>query len=188
MDNQVQPSKSREITLFLWETLKIVVIALIIIIPIRYFVAQPFFVKGASMEPSFEDGDYLVINEISYRLSEPKRGDVVVLRYPEDPSQFFIKRIIGLPEETIEIKDNQVIIYNQDNPLGVTLDESSYLANYQMTEPNSKIKLDADEYFVLGDNRIASLDSRRFGPVKETFLIGKTFLRAWPLSRFTLLK
>ena len=94
--------------LFLWEIIKITILALVIILPIRYFIAQPFFVKGASMEPTFEDGNYLIINEISYRFSEPQRGDIIVFRFPEDPKQFFIKRIIALPNETIEIKKNQI--------------------------------------------------------------------------------
>ena len=82
-----------EVWLFVWETVKIVLISLAIIIPIRYYIAQPFFVKGASMESAFQDGDYLIINEVTYRFSEPQRGDVIVFRFPEDPSQFFIKRI-----------------------------------------------------------------------------------------------
>src|SRR3989338_3846297 len=99
------PSVKSEVLAFVWETIKVVVISLAIILPIRYYLVQPFFVKGASMEPNFEDGDYLLVNEISYRFSMPERGDVIVFRYPLDPSQFFIKRIIGLPDETIEVKN-----------------------------------------------------------------------------------
>ena len=109
--NQKPPQRSRQEALaFIWETIKVVVISLAIIIPVRYFVVQPFFVKGASMEPTFEDNNYILIDEISYRFNDPERGDVVVFRFPEDKSQFFIKRIIGLPEETIEIKNDHVII------------------------------------------------------------------------------
>ena len=108
---------------FIWETLKVVAISLAIILPIRYFLVQPFFVKGASMEPTFEDGNYILIDEITYRFSNPERGEVVVFRFPEDKSQFFIKRIIGMPEETVEIKNNKVIIYNKNNPAGSVLDE-----------------------------------------------------------------
>src|SRR3990167_6829816 len=102
------PNVKSELLAFIWETTKVVVISLAIILPIRYYLVQPFFVKGASMEPNFEDGDYLLVDELSYRFSVPKRGDVVIFRYPQDPSQFFIKRIIGLPDETIEIKNNTV--------------------------------------------------------------------------------
>lgn len=176
-------SKKREVLAFIWETVKIVTISLAIILPIRYYLVQPFFVKGASMESGLEDGDYLLIDEISYRFNEPVRGDVIVFRYPEDRSQFFIKRIIGLPGETIEIKSNKVIIYNADNPNGFVLIEN-YLDSKQETLGNMLTRLDDDEYFVLGDNRLASSDSRRWGPVTRTLITGRAILRAWPFSRF----
>lgn len=182
--SESQNEKKREsLFFFLWEIAKIVVLALLIILPIRYFIAQPFFVKGASMEPSFEDGDYLIINEISYRFTEPKRGETVVFRFPEDPKQFFIKRIIALPNETIEIKNNKITIYNAYNPTGFILEESQYLDPNQTTEGKLGTKLDENEYFVLGDNRIHSSDSRRWGPLNRNFIIGKTFIRAWPFDK-----
>src|SRR4030042_4602587 len=112
---------------FVIEIIKVVIISLAIIIPVRYFLIQPFYVKGASMEPNFHDHEYLIINEISYRFSEPQRGDIVVFRYPKDPSQYFIKRIIGLPGEKIKIKDNKVYIYNEKYPNGLELNEEVYL-------------------------------------------------------------
>src|SRR3989338_5762863 len=166
------PSVKSDVLAFVWETVKVVVISLAIILPIRYYLVQPFFVKGASMEPSFEDGDYLLVNEISYRFSPPERGDVVIFRYPLDWSQFFIKRIIGLPDETVEIKNDTVKIYNKDKPEGFILDES-YLAPEQKTIGNSVVKLDDNEYFVLGDNRLQSSDSRRWGQVNRTLITGK---------------
>ncbi len=168
--------------LFVWELIKITVLALIIIVPIRYFIAQPFFVKGASMEPAFEDGDYLIINEISYRFKKAQRGDVIVFRFPEDPKQFFIKRIIALPDETIQIRNGKIVVFNEDNPSGFTPDESEYLGPRQITEGNLKMILEDDEYFVLGDNRLASSDSRRWGVLNKKFIIGKILLRAWPLD------
>lgn len=165
---------------FFWETAKIIIIALVIIIPIRYFVIQPFFVKGESMIPNFNDGEYLIIDEISYRFSDPNRGDVIVFRFPENPSQFFIKRIIGLPGEKIVIENGEVIITNKKNPTGFELEET-YLIE---TTPGSvEIKLDLNEYFVLGDNRDSSSDSRRWGPLAEHFIIGRAWLRAWPITR-----
>ena len=181
-NNQNLASKS-EILAFVWETIKVVVISLAIILPIRYYLVQPFFVKGASMEPNFEDGDYLLVDEISYRFSEPERGDVVVFRYPEDRSQFFIKRIIGLPDETIEVKNNKVIVYNAKNPGGVALVEN-YLDSTQETLGNMLLRLDDNEYFVLGDNRLQSSDSRRWGAVNESLITGRAFLRAWPFNKF----
>lgn len=167
---------------FIIETVKVVVISLAIILPIRYFLIQPFYVRGASMEPNFYDHEYLIIDEISYRFNEPERGDIVVFKYPKDPSQYFIKRIIGLPTEKIEMKDGQIIIYNKKNPTGKLLDESFYLDSVTTTPDSVKV-LEDDEYFLLGDNRQASLDSRRFGPIKKSHLIGKVWFRGWPFDR-----
>lgn len=176
-------SPKNELLVFVWETIKVVVISLAIILPIRYYLVQPFFVKGASMEPNFEDGDYLLIDEISYRFNEPIRGDVIVFRFPEDRSQFFIKRIIGLPGETIEIKNNRVIIYNTKSSEGFALAEN-YLDQSQETLGNMLVRLDGNEYFVLGDNRLQSSDSRRWGPVNRTLITGRALLRAWPFNKF----
>lgn len=172
----------KKIFIFIWETIKIVIISLAIIIPVRYYLVQPFFVRGASMTPNFDNGQYLVIDEISYRFEEPEREEVVVFKYPLDTSQYYIKRIVGLPEETVEIKDGQVIIYNQNHPQGMVLDESSYLAAGTITWGETKIELAPDEYFVLGDNRQASSDSRRWGGLDEEYIIGRVWLRAWPFN------
>src|SRR5665811_413934 len=93
-----------------WETVKVVAISLAIIIPVRYFLIQPFYVKGASMESSFHDHEYLIIDEISYRFRAIERGEVIVFRYPLNPQEYFIKRVIGLPGEGVQIKDGQVIV------------------------------------------------------------------------------
>jgi len=172
---------------FTFELIKIVVFSLAIIIPVRYFLIQPFYVKGASMEPNFYDHEYLIIDEISYRLGEPKRGDIIVFRYPRNPQEYFIKRVIGLPGEKIEIKNGKVTIYNSQNPNGLGLEET-YLTpgtkTYSLTE--DIIGLDGDEYYVLGDNRNSSKDSRSFGPVKETFITGRVLFRGWPFNRISL--
>jgi signal peptidase I len=136
------------------------------------------------MEPNFYNGDYLIIDEITYRLEDPERGDVVVFRFPDDPGQFFIKRIVGLPGETIEIEGNEVVIWNETYPNGFILNESFYLSKDQHTVGNMRLKLDGDEYFVMGDNRLESSDSRRWGPVDEDHIIGRAVLRAWPVDRF----
>lgn len=180
-ENQNYNTK-KELLAFIWETVKVVVISLAIILPIRYYLVQPFFVKGASMEPNFEDGDYILVDELSYYLRDVKRGEVVIFRYPQQPSQFFIKRIIGLPGETIKIKDNKVTIFNASNPEGIVLSET-YLAPEQNTMGTFTTKLDDNEYFVLGDNRLQSSDSRRWGPVNEKLIIGRAFIRPWPFTR-----
>jgi len=159
---------------FIWEISKIVIVALLIVIPIRYFIFQPFFVKGQSMEPNFENGDYLIIDEISYRLRAPQRGEVIVFKYPENPSQRYIKRIVGLPGETIEIKDGKVIIF--ENNQRKVLSESDYLSGNLMFVNYPKIGLGPDEYFALGDNRKSTWQ----GIVPQRNIIGRVFFRAWP--------
>jgi signal peptidase I len=171
---------------FIWDLVKVVCVSLAIIIPVRYFLIQPFYVKGASMEPSFFDHEYLIIDEISYRFGEPRRGDIVVFKYPKDPSQYFIKRIIGLPGEKIEIADNKVYIHPSKNQPKFILDESAYLNESVRTLGNKIWTLGADEYYVLGDNRESSLDSRSFGPVFRELVVGKVWLRGWPVWRIGL--
>lgn len=167
----------------IWEIAKIVIIALAIVVPIRYFLFQPFIVKGQSMEPNFENGDYLIIDEISYRFREPQRGEVIVFKYPQKPSQRFIKRIIALPGETVEIENGKVIIYKNGKPQ--ILDESDYLFSFLQTAGNIRVSLGEDEYFVLGDNRTFSLDSRRFGILPKEQILGRAFCRAWPFTALT---
>lgn len=159
-----------------------VLISLAIILPIRYFLVQPFFVKGQSMEPSFYDGDYLIIDQLSFRLREPERGEVVVFRFPQDPSQFYIKRIIALPGETVEIRGGKIFIWNSQRPSGFILNEP-YVKKGIVTEGVIRKELKSDEYFVLGDNRRASYDSRRWGAVKRKNLVGRVWLRPWPIAR-----
>ncbi len=168
---------------FFWEIIKAFLIALIIIVPIRYFLIQPFFVRGASMEPTFEDGEYLIIDQLSYHFRTPQRGEVIVFRYPNQPSQFFIKRIIGLPGETVTIADGKVMIQNSQHPAGVVLDESPYLSAEVRTGGQVTMTLAADQYFVMGDNRPASSDSRSWGPVPTKDVIGRVWLRAFPVDR-----
>ncbi|MFH1461264.1 MAG: signal peptidase I [Patescibacteria group bacterium] len=172
----------KKVFIFIWEIVKIVVISLAIIIPVRYYLIQPFFVRGASMEPNFDNGQYLVIDEISYRFEEPVRGEVVVFRYPIDPSQYYIKRIIGLPGETIEIENGQIFVYNQEFPEGRILDESAYLPLGRLTSGQVKVELNENQYFVLGDNRQASSDSRQWGALAENYIIGRVWIRAWPFD------
>lgn len=173
--------------LFIIEVVKIALIAAAVVLIIRYFLIQPFFVKGASMEPNFSDGQYLIVDELSYRLRDPNRGEVIVFRYPKDPKQFYIKRIIGLPGEQVEISDNRVIIYNGQHTSGEVLEEN-YLPDNELTFPNRKWRLKDDEYFVMGDNRTASSDSRIWGPLGKKFVVGKVFLRAFPFDKFTVFR
>jgi len=166
----------RETLSFFWEITKIVIIALAIVIPIRYFIFQPFLVKGHSMEPNFEAGDYLIVEEVSYRFRDPHRGEVIVFRYPQNPSKRYIKRIIGLPGETVEVRDGNIFLNNN------LLSEENYLQALLRTPGNILITLNENEYFVLGDNRFASYDSRRWGALPGEDIIGRAFIRAWPIT------
>lgn len=170
---------------FFKEIIKVVIASAIIVIPIRYYLIQPFFVSGASMVPQFHNGEYLIIDEFSYRNNAPQRGDVIVFRYPKDLSQFYIKRIIGLPGETIQIKNEQIVIYDKNKqlyPWGLLLDETGYLNKEGVTKGNIDLALEDNQYFVLGDNRQFSSDSRYWGPVDKKFIIGKVWVRAWPFN------
>src|SRR3990167_1161190 len=180
-------SFGKKALIFFWEIFKVVVISLAIIVPVRYFLIKPFYVKGASMEPNFYDHEYLIIDEITYRFSAPERGDSVVFRFPLDPGQYFIKRIIGLPNEKIKIADGKIYIFNQAKPEGEVLNEN-YLLPAMKTLGEVEVQLGADEYYLLGDNRISSLDSRIFGPVQRADIVGRTFLRGWPIDRIGVIK
>jgi len=178
----------KKFLVFVWEITKVAAISLAIILPVRYYLIQPFYVKGASMEPNFYDHEYLIIDEISYRFSPPERGQVVVFRYPLNPQEYFIKRVIGLPGEEIEIKGGQVWVYGPDKPEGFMLQED-YLPDDLLTysqsggESGQRVSIGLGQYYVLGDNRNASKDSRSFGPVNSSFITGKVLFRGWPFNR-----
>lgn len=165
------------------EILKIIVIAAAIVLPIRYFIAQPFIVRGASMEPTYNDSDYLLIDEATYYFRAPARGEVVVFRYPQNPRQFFIKRIIALPSETVALEGGKVKITKEGLDKETILDEP-YIPEDIKTIGDFSRTLGANEYFVLGDNRPASSDSRFWGALPKKYLIGKALFRAWPLTKF----
>lgn len=171
--------------LFIFDFLKVFVIAVAIIIPIRWFLFQPFVVTGDSMRPNFQNGNYLIIDELTYRFREPSRGEVLVLRFPNDPSQFFIKRIVGLPGDRIVIENGHVTIFNQEHPDGTTLDEK-YLPSNNITYGNVDRKLGPNEYFMLGDNRLSSSDSRIWGPLNRKDIVGRVYVRVFPLKEFDL--
>lgn len=171
----------KAVFLYFAEAARVVLISLAIILPVRYFLIQPFYVKGASMEPNFYDHEYLIIDEVSYRFHEPARGDIIVFHYPLDPSEFFIKRVVGLPGEEVEVQNGRVYVTPADGGARFALDESYLPSGF--TNGNDKVKLGAGEYFVMGDNRLSSLDSRAFGPVPEANIVGKVWLRGWPLDR-----
>jgi signal peptidase I len=177
---------AQEVLSFVGETLKIVIISLLIILPIRYFVVQPFFVRGASMEPSFYNGDYLIVDEISYRFGDPQRGDVIVFRFPQNASQYYIKRIIGLPGEKVEMRAGKVFITGEQDAAPWELKEP-YI-DPSRTSGDTNIDLGIDELFVLGDNRMASYDSRQWGALTLDYIMGRAWIRAWPITNVGVIK
>jgi len=155
-------------------------IALAIAIPFRYFIAQPFIVSGSSMDPTFADKQYLVVDEITYRFSEPKRGDVIIFKFPLETSKYFIKRIIGLPGERVVVEGPKTTIFNTEYPEGIVLPESFVV--YPSTK-TADVTLKDDEYFTMGDNRDKSLDSRYWGPMPKEDMVGRAILRLFPLTK-----
>jgi signal peptidase I len=168
----------------IWEILKFVLITVIIVVPIRTFIAQPFIVHGSSMENSFFENEYLIVDELSYYLRTPERGEVVIFRYPKNPSVFFIKRIIGLPGETVAIKNSRILIKQADGSWQA-LNEP--YAKGKTFSDTPEITLKAQEYFVVGDNRELSYDSRAWGPVKLDLIRGRAWLRLLPINRISYL-
>ena len=165
---------------FFREIAKAIFLILLIVLPIRTFVISPFIVSGESMSPTFESNDYLIIDKLSYRLFEPQRGDVIVFRYPGNPSVSFIKRVIGLPRETVHILDGVVTVTDSpDETNGVTLREPYIRYPKQDT---MTVTLGEHDYFVMGDNRYASSDSRIWGTLNEGFIQGKVISRLLPVS------
>ncbi len=163
------------------EVIRFAVMVLIIVIPLRIFIAKPFIVNGASMDPTFATGQYLIIDQVSYYFQEPARGDVIVFRYPLDTKKYFIKRIIGLPGETIALKNGKVFVKNRKNPDGMLLDEP-YLTAHSF-DTSEEVLLSPGEYFVMGDNRPASSDSRIWGPLEKGYITGRPLVRLTPLSQ-----
>ncbi len=163
-------------------TLTFIIILALIVIPVRVFVAKPFIVSGESMYPSFDTFHYLIIDQLTYRFAEPQRGDVIVFRYPQDTTRFFIKRIIGLPGETVILDNYDTIIENDEYPDGFTLPEPYVLSDHQLSS-HMRVTLESDEYFVMGDNRAASSDSRYWGALEKQHISGRAFVRLFPFTQ-----
>lgn len=163
-----------------WETVRFLFIALLVVVPIRVFVAQPFIVSGASMDPTFANGQYLIVDELSYNLGNPARGDVAIFKYPKNPKQYFIKRVIGLPGETVLV-DGQGKVFIKDKDGKITLTMNEPYIKYPKDDSVERT-LKAGEYFMMGDNRAGSFDSRAWGPVSRDLIVGKPFLRLFPLT------
>lgn len=159
------------------ELFKLVLLSVVIVVPFRLYVAQPFIVDGASMDPTFATGNYLIVDELTYHFREPERGSVLIFKYPLNPKKSFIKRVIGLPGEKISVTNGQVTIINAEYPEGLKLDEP--YVKFEKKE-SAEFSLRPDEYFVMGDNRLGSADSRMWGPVPKANIIGRPLIRLFP--------
>jgi signal peptidase I len=161
-----------------WEWIETILIALVLALLLRTFLVQPFQVHLNSMHPTLEEGDFILVNKLAYKLGSPQRGDVVVFMPPGGQVQKpYIKRVIGLPGETVDIKDGKVFVNGQE------LEELYALGSTSGGKFNH-LEVPEGTVFVLGDNRMNSSDSRYFGPVSIASLEGKTFLCFWPFSHF----
>jgi signal peptidase I len=174
----------------LLEIVEIIIIAVVAVFIVRTFLVQPFLVSGTSMSPNFSNGDYVLVDELTYRIRQPERGEVVVFHDPEDYGTYFIKRIIGLPGEDVLIKNNIVTIFkgNPSQPCtgsdGFMLDES-YLPSGTITSVNQGDdchQLSSSTYLMLGDNRPNSFDSRSWGALPASDIVGLVRVRLWPLD------
>lgn len=164
---------------FWTELFKLFLLVMLVVVPFRIFIAQPFIVDGASMDPTFHTGQYLIVDELTYRFEPPARGSVLIFKFPKDPSKYFIKRVIGLPGETVTLDNGKVSITNREHPEGFELEEP-YVT---LTKSDTAIyTLGDNEYFVMGDNRQGSADSRLWGPVPEANIVGRPIIRFWPPS------
>jgi len=175
---------------FLWDLFKTAVIVVIIAFGIKYFLVQPFIVDGNSMQPNFQNNEYLLVEKISPKLQNLKRGDVIVFHPPGQTNTNYIKRIIGLPGEKVEITGNKIKIFNKNHPEGVFLDEA-YLANNIKTvteKQDETYNMGNDEFFVMGDNREHSSDSREFGNLPKGNIVGRAWLNVYPFSKFGLIQ
>jgi len=167
--------------LFIYDVFKTVATVLGVAFMIRFFLIQPFYVSGPSMEPNFHNNEYIIVDQVTYRFRSPHRGDVIVFKWPQNIAVSFIKRVIATPGETVEVRDGQVYIYNKTYPNGVLLQEP-YINDSTLT--NVKRTLGKDEYFVMGDNRDNSSDSRMWGPVGRHLITGKVWVVIYPFENF----
>lgn len=185
-NNQKSESLIHPIGRLFWNFIQKIGLILILAIFIRYFLIQPFIVDGASMEPSFHNQEYILVDKLTYRLTSPRRGDVIVFHPPSQQTDSFIKRIIGLPGETIEIQNSRIIVNGQP------LNEPYLSYSDQLTELEDGLTtlertLGSDQYFVMGDNRGHSKDSREIGAIPKENIIGRAWLILYPLDNLALI-
>ena len=179
-----QDSSKKSLKAGIWEFVRFAVVVIAVVVGIRIFVAQPFVVAGTSMIPTFQNSNYLIVDEISYDFNNPSRGDVIVFHPPIDPSTYYIKRVIGIPGDTNTIKDSVVTITNAEHPNGEVLTEPYITPD--APGDNFSVTVPAGEYFTMGDNRPASFDSRRWGLLPRKNITGRVLFRLFPFNEINL--
>ena len=163
------------------ELFESVAIAIILAVLIRLFIFQPFYIPSGSMEPNLQIGDRIIVSKLTYRFSEPQRGDVIVFKFPLDPSRDFVKRAVALGGETVAISDSTLFIDGQPVP-------EHYLPPDLRFGDFGPREIPQDHYLMLGDNRNSSDDSRMWGALQEDYIVGKAVVIYWPINRISLLK
>ncbi len=191
MSSKTVPTEKKTFWQGVREWIRVIVIALIIAIPVRFFIAEPFIVNGASMDPTFSTGQFLIVDRLTYRFEQPKRGDVIVFEFPYNPSVYYIKRIIGLPGERVRMQNGRIFIEQASTSQKFALEEP-YIQSYHLSRdnivlPDTDKPLEPGQYIVLGDNRRESSDSRVWGLLDSKFIIGRPIIRLTPLTAITIL-
>lgn len=177
----------RNLWLFFLDFLETIVVSLAIFAVVYIFLFQPHQVDGRSMEPNFHNGEYILTDKLSYRIHPPKRGDVVVFHSPQDERVDFIKRIVGVPGDTLEVSGGHVYLNGTRLEEDYINDPGQVLAGRFMHEDQS-IEVTDGHYLVMGDNRLHSSDSREWGLVTTAEIVGRAFFRYWPASEFGIVK
>lgn len=188
---QQKQNKNSILKAELWDFIRTLVTFAIIYFVVKGYIAQPFLVKGRSMEQTFSDGDYLIVDQLSYNFTTPKRSDIVVFHTEfiqgGKESEYYIKRVIGVPGDRVVIKDGNVILYKDNGNIPTKLEEAYLIEGLKTIAPNSiDVVLKDHEYFVMGDNRGNSSDSRYWGPVDKEYILGKPIVRLFPFNTITL--
>lgn len=185
---QPEHSKASDFWRFTFELIKTAIIVGVLAYLLRLFVLQPFIVEGSSMQPEFQTNDYLLVDKFSYYIHEPKRGDIIVFRYPFNPTVNYVKRIIGLPGERVLVDKGKITIFSDAYPDGRRLTEPYLTENEATLLPSGAVRSEYvvpnDKYFVLGDNRGASSDSREWGFLPQEEVVGRVIIQAFPLGKF----
>lgn len=172
---------------FVFDLIETVVMALAVFVIFYLFLFQPHQVKGSSMFPTFHDGEYILTDKFTYRLREPKRGEVIIFRAPGHEEYDYIKRIIGLPGDTITIENGKVSVKNQ-LLIEEYLPSDFYTSPGSFTRAGQAVSVPDGQYFVMGDNRAHSSDSREWGLIPKANIVGRAWFRYWPANKIGVFK